>query len=111
MNEISLSPVEVMAGIGVLLVLLLVWRSGARRTREAANAARTGAHVVSLAGRVLFNAALIVAVQWVLITYQVDRWILLAALGLPALLASHTLTRALTVTTHEVPSRRGGARR
>ena len=64
----------------------------------------------SLAGRVAVNAVLIVLVQWVVITHRGDGWVLLAVLVVPALFASYTLTRALTVTTYE-PSRRRGERR
>ena len=56
-----------------LIVLFVVWRAGARRARAAAEAARSGARLVSLAGRVLFNAGLIVAVQWVVITHAGSR--------------------------------------
>ncbi len=83
MSTINLSVTDVLAGGGVLLVLFLVWRSGTRRARAAAEAARSGARLVSLAGRVLFNAALIVAVQWVVIAYAGDRWLLLAVLACP----------------------------
>jgi hypothetical protein len=91
------------------LTLLIIWRAGVRRARAAADAARSGARVLSLAGRVLFTAGLIVAVQWVVISHPENKWLLLAVLGLPALFASHALTRALTVTT--VDSRRGRGRR
>jgi cytochrome b561 len=106
---LNLTPTEIMAGLGVLLVLVLVWRAGARRAKAAADAARAGARLVSLVGRVLFTAVLIVVVQWIVITYSGESWLTLGALGLPALLAGHTLTRALTVTTSE-PRRRGGGR-
>lgn len=106
-----MSPVEIMAGLGALSVLLVVWRAGARRARAAADAVRTGSRVVSLAGRVLFTAGLIVAVQWVVITHRPSVGLLLAVLGLPALAASYALTRALTVTTQDMPRRRGGGRR
>lgn len=105
----ELTPVQVLAGVGVLLSLLLVWRSGARRARAAA--ARSGARLLSLFGRVLFTAGLIVGVQWLVITRpDGNPWLLLAALGLPALFASYTLTRALTVTTVDTPNKRGGHR-
>ena len=110
MTAISVTPVEVMAGLGTILVLLMVWRSGARRARAAADTARAGARLMSLTGRVLCNAALIVAVQWVVITYQANHWVLLAVLGLPALFASYALTRALTVSTIDMPRQRGGRR-
>ena len=111
MTTISLSPVEVMAGVGVLAVLLVVWRSGARRARAAAEAARSGAQLMSLAGRVAFTAGCLVGVQWVVITHRPGGWLLLGVLGIPALFASYTLARALTVTTHDMSHRRGGGRR
>jgi hypothetical protein len=106
----DLTSTQVMAGVGALLVLAWVWRAGARRARAAADAARSGARLLSLTGRVLFTAGLIMAVQWLVLTHpSVNGWAVLAALGLPALFASYTLTRALTVTTVDV-RRRGGHR-
>jgi hypothetical protein len=110
MNGITLTPVEVLAGIGVLLLLLIVWRWSVRRARAAADAARAGARVLSLAGRGVFTAGLIVAVQWVVITHPDNKCVLLVVLGFPALFASYALTRALTVTTVDGPRRRGGRR-
>jgi hypothetical protein len=108
---LELTPTQVFAGLGVLLTLMLVWRSSARRARAAATAARAGARLLSLFGRVLFTAGLIVGVQWLVITRpDGNPWVLLAALGLPALFASYTLTRALTVTTVDTERRRGGRR-
>jgi hypothetical protein len=107
----GLTPVQVLAGVGVLLVLLSVWRASARRARAAADAARTSARLLSLAGRVAFTAGLIVGVQWLVITHPTGNgWVLLAVLGLPALFASYTLTKALTVTTLDSPRERGGRR-
>jgi hypothetical protein len=103
----ELTSAQVLSGLAVLLTLLLAWRAGARRAR----AARSGARLLSLAGRVLFTAGLIVGVQWVVITRpDGNPWVLLAVLGLPALFASYTLIRALTVTTVDVPRGRGGRR-
>lgn len=110
MSTINLTPTEILAGIGALLILLFLWRWSVRRARAAANAARAGARLLSLTGRVLFTAGLIVAVQWVVIMHPDSKWSLLAVLGLPALFASHSLTRALTVTTVDTPRRRGGRR-
>jgi hypothetical protein len=111
MTSISLTPTQIAAGLGVLLALFVVWRATVRRARAAADAARTGARLLSLAGRVLFTAALIVGVQWLVITHpSASKWLLLAVLGLPALFASYTFTRALTVTTVDIPRRRGGRR-
>jgi hypothetical protein len=110
MTTINLTPTEILAGIGALLILLSIWRWSTRRARAAAEAARAGARLLSLAGRVLFTAGLIVAVQWVVIMHPDTKWLLPAVLGLPALFSSYALTRALTVTTVDTPRRRGGRR-
>ena len=109
MNGLTVTPTQILAGVGVLIVLFWVWRAGARRAKAAAEAARSGARLVSLVGRVLFNAGLIVAVQWVVIAHPGSPWLLFAVLGLPALFASYALTRAMTVTTVDT-SKRGGRR-
>ncbi|GAB3150147.1 hypothetical protein GCM10027258_47790 [Amycolatopsis stemonae] len=109
MNGLTVTPTQILAGVGVLIVLFWVWRAGARRAKAAAEAARSGARLVSLAGRVLFNAGLIVAVQWVVIAHPGSPWLLFVVLGLPALFASYALTRAMTVTTVDT-SKRGGRR-
>ncbi|MEU4667523.1 hypothetical protein AB0F91_06010 [Amycolatopsis sp. NPDC023774] len=109
MNGLTVTPTQILAGVGVLLVLFWVWRAGARRAKAAAEAARSGARLVSLVGRVLFNAGLIVAVQWVVIAHPGSMWLLITVLGLPALFASYALTRAMTVTT--VDTRKRGGRR
>jgi hypothetical protein len=112
--NVHVTAVELLAGVGGLMALVWVWRAGARRAR-AADAARAGARLVSLAGRVAFTAGLITGVQWLVITRPaVSGWAVLAVLavlGLPALVAAHTLTRALTITTQDSPRRRGGGRR
>lgn len=107
----QLSVEQVAAWVGVLLVLAWVWRASAHRARAVADRARSGARLLSLTVRVLFGAGVIVGVQWLVLTHpQVSGWGVLAALGLPALFASYTLTRALTVTTVDLPRRRGGRR-
>lgn len=113
MTAISLTPVDLMAGLGGLAVLAFVWRSGVRRARAAAETARTGARLVSLAGRVVVGAAVLTGVQWMALTYPGAPWtVRVAALGLPALVSSYTLVRALTVTTVDIrrETRRGGRR-
>lgn len=107
-----LTTTELLAGTGALTALVWVWRAGARRTKAAADAARSSARLLSLTGRVVFLAGLITGVQWLVITRpSVSGWAVLAVLGLPALFAAFTLTRALTVTTVDMPRRRGGGRR
>ncbi|HEX5407936.1 MAG TPA: hypothetical protein VFX16_37195 [Pseudonocardiaceae bacterium] len=103
------SPAELFAALAVALVVLWAWRASARRARRAADAARQGARLLSLTGRVVVGAALLSGVQWMALTYPGAPWFVrVAALALPALISSHTLTRALTVTTIE--TRRGGRR-
>lgn len=104
---LNLGPTELLAGVGVLVSLFMIWRTSARRAKAAAKAARSSVRLLSLGGRVLITASLIVGVQLVVITYaSANRWLLLAVLGLPALFASYTLTRALTVTTWNRDGRR-----
>ena len=107
---VNLTPTEVLAAVGVLLTLVMVWRSGTQRARRAAEAARAGARVVSLAGRVLLTAGMIVGVQWVVITYAAGSSLFWVALAVPALIAGHVLTRALTVTALDTTRRRGERR-
>lgn len=109
---LTLTPTQILAGAGVLLALFVVWRFGARKARRAADAARAGARVVSLAGRVLFTGAAFMGVQWLVITHPGNPTLLLVVLGVPDLIAAHVLTRALTVTSLDTTrSRRGGGRR
>jgi hypothetical protein len=106
-TTISLTTEQILAGVGVLVIILWVWRASVRQAKAAAEAARSGARLLSLAGRVLFTAGLIVGVQWVVITHPGSPWLVLAVLGLPALFSSYALTRALTVTTVDSPRRKG----
>lgn len=107
---LHLTPVQVLAVVGALLVLVLVWRASSRAARRAADTAKSGARLMSLTSRVVLTAVVIVLVQWVVIAYPADTALLWVVLGLPALLASYTLTRALTVTTSDLPHRKGGRR-
>ena len=104
---INLTPTQLLAGLGVALLLLIVWRSGARKAKAAKGAAQASARLLSLTGRVLVTAGGIVGVQWLAITHPGNTTLLLVVLGLPALFASYTLTRALTVTGVDGPRRRG----
>jgi hypothetical protein len=107
----GLTVEQVAIGVVCLLVLTWVWRASARRARARRDVARSGTRLLSLTGRVVFTAGLIMAVQWLVLTHpQVSGWAVLAALGLPALFASYTLTRAVTVTTVDTPRKRGDRR-
>ena len=98
-----------MATLGVLSVLVKAV-VGARRAATAAEIARVGTSPVSLLGRVLVTALVIVGVQWLVITHPGHRTLLLVVLGFPALVTSFTLVKALTVTEIR-PSQSRGARR
>lgn len=102
----DLTPTQIMAAVGVLLALIVVWRWSAKKARRAADRARASARVVSLAGRVLVTAGLLVGVQWIVITHPSgNQPLLLVVLALPDLLAAYVLTRTLTVTSMDVTRR------
>ncbi|MGH3888186.1 MAG: hypothetical protein ACRDSZ_16750 [Pseudonocardiaceae bacterium] len=107
---IDVSPTQMVAMIGVLLVMVMMWRSGTRRARRAAAAAHAASRVVSLAGQVLITAGVIVGGQWIVITYAPGSTLFWVVLALPALIAGHVLTKALTVTSLDVTHRRGHQR-
>lgn len=107
---IDLTPVEVLAAVGVLLALIIVWRAGSRRARRAADVARAGARVVSLAGRVIVSGGAMLGVQWLVITHVDNLTLLLILLAVPDVIAAHVITRALTVTELSTTHRRGDRR-
>lgn len=93
---VDLTPTQIVAALGVLLALLMLWRSGARRGRRAADAAYGASRVASLAGHVLGTAGVIVGVQWMSITYAPGSTLFWVVLAVPALITAHTLTRLVT---------------
>lgn len=107
----TVMPEQLLAGLGVLLALVLMWRIGTKRARRAAEKARASARVVSLAGRVIFMGTAMIGVQWLVITHPGNTTLLLVVLGLPDMIAGYTLTRVLTVTSTDIITRRGGDRR
>lgn len=107
---LNLTPVQMLAGLGVLVLVVVVWRASVRSARRAADAARTSARLMSLAGRVAFTAGVIAAAQWIVMTHPTSTVLRWLVIGLPALCAGYALTRALTVTTLDVPNKRGGRR-
>ncbi|MGH4007508.1 MAG: hypothetical protein ACRDTH_04965 [Pseudonocardiaceae bacterium] len=107
---IDVTPTQVIAALGVLLALAMMWRTGTKRTRRAAEAAHAASRVASLAGHVFVTAGVIVGVQWVAITYAPGTMLFWAVLAGPALIAGHVLTKALTVTSLDVTHRRGDRR-
>ena len=95
-----------------MLALVLKTRTRMKRARVAAEIAQVGTSAVSLVGRVLVTAGAITGTQWLVITYAAANTTLLwVVLAVPALLAAHTLTKALTVTEVRPAPRRGGGHR
>jgi hypothetical protein len=107
---LNLTPVHLLAGLGVLVFVVLVWRASMRSARKASDATRAGARLMSLAGRVGFTAGVIAVAQWIVMTYPTSSLLRWVVLGLPALCAGYALTKALTVTSLDVPHKRGGRR-
>lgn len=101
-----------LGGMAALAVLSVVAKArvNARRAVAAAEIARVGTSPVSLLGRVLLTALVIVSAQWLVLTHSTNRTLLLIVLGFPALVTSFTLVKALTVTEIR-PSRSRGDRR
>jgi hypothetical protein len=97
-----------MAAFGLLTIVVKA-QSRARRARAAAGITRVGTSAVSLLGRVVTTALVIVGAQWLVITHPPNHTLFWITLGLPALLASYTLTKALTV--FEIHPRSKGGRR
>ena len=109
-----MSGVELfLGGIAALAVLSVVVkaRAGVKKARAAAEIAHVGTSPVSLGGRVLVTALVIVGVQWLVITNVDDQMWWWVALGAPALVTAVTVTKALTVMQISPSQRRGGARR
>jgi hypothetical protein len=107
---VNVTATQVLALVGVLVIVTMMWRSGTRRARRAAQAAHAASRVVSLAGHVVITEAVIVGVQWLVITYAASSTLFWVALALPALITGHVLTRAVTVTSVDVTYRRGDRR-
>lgn len=102
-----------LGGMAALALVSVVVKAQAsvKRARLAAEIARVGTSPVSLVGRVLVTALVIVGAQWLVITHADNvtlRWLVL---GLPALVTAYTLTRALTVVEVTSSRRRQGDRR
>jgi hypothetical protein len=107
---VNLSPTQVIAVLGVLLALVMVWRSGTRRGCRAADAAHMASRVASLLGYVLGLAGVIVGIQWMAITYAPGSTMFWVVLAVPALITAYVTTRALAVTSLDVTHHRGNRR-
>ena len=77
--------------------------------RRARRVAQDTSRRVSMLGRVLLGAAVIVGVQWAVLSRSDSAGLKIAVLVLPALVAAGAVVRSLTITM--VDGRRGGERR
>lgn len=93
---IDLSLTQVIAALGVLLALGMMFRSGTRRGRRSAEATCGASRVGSLAGYLLGTAGVIVGVQWWAITYAPGSTLFWMVLAVPALITAHALIRSVT---------------
>jgi hypothetical protein len=93
------------------LVLVWAWTAGARTGRRAERATRTVTRMGSTTGRTLICAAVIVGVQWAVITWTTHPGVIATVLGVPALIAGGAVARLLTVEQSAHLQRRGGGRR
>jgi hypothetical protein len=105
--ELFLSGMAALALVSVVVKA----RAGDKRARVAAEIAQVGTSPVSLVGRVLVTALVIVSVQWLMITHANNVTLRWAVFGFPALVTAYTLTKALTVVEVNSSRRRGGGRR
>lgn len=103
-------PLAAAVLLAAMVGVVAVWRGSRRKAKRVAAQAREATRVVSLAGRMLLMAGVIVGGQWVVFTHTHGTTARAVVLGLPALFAAHTLTRAVTVTGTTTTTRRGGAR-
>ncbi len=106
---------QVMIGLLVLagLGLVSIWTSGARSGRKAQRAVREVTRLAGTAGRAVVVAAVLVGVQWAVITLTDHPVAWAVALGLPAVFAGTTVARLVAVTQviRTVPGRGRGGRR
>jgi hypothetical protein len=106
-----MSGVElILGGVAALAVISVIVkaRAGVRSARAAAEIARVGTSPVSVVGRVVVTALVIVGVQWLVITHSDNLLLWWVVLGFPALITAYTLTKALTVVQISTSQRRGG---
>jgi hypothetical protein len=99
-----------MAALALVSVIVKA-RAGVQRARVAAEIAQVGTSPVSLVGRVLVTALVIVGAQWLMITHADNMTLRWVVFGCPALVTAYTLTKALTVVEVNSSRRRGGGRR
>jgi hypothetical protein len=88
-----LIALAVLAGIGVLAALTYAMSA----THRAARGLRQATSAVSSLVRTLVAAAVITGIQWAIAANVHDWRVLLAVLGVPALLAGRTLARMFAV--------------
>src|SRR5690606_20973231 len=105
------SLVQPLVANGAALSVVVPGKVAAMKRRKRREDERPSARLLSLFGRVVVTALLIVGVQWaVLVAAPNNHGLLLGILAVPALFAAHAITKAVTVTTADAPRTRGGRR-
>jgi hypothetical protein len=99
-----------LGGVAALAIIssIVKARAGVKSAQAAAEIARVGTSPVSLVGRVVVTALVIVGVQWFVISHSENVLLWWVVLGFPALITAYTLTKALTVMQISTSQRRGG---
>jgi hypothetical protein len=105
-------PQTVLIVLGVLTVLgaLAAFASGRRAAKKAAKGVREVTRMTSMAFRTLVTAAVIVGVQWAIVSNATDTRVIVITLAVPALFAGASVARLLAVTEVVHSARRGGYR-
>lgn len=90
---------QMLIGLGALagLGLLSCWAYVRRASRRAANGVREATRFTTNLTRAVVVAAVITGLEWVIVAHVTDWRIVLAVLGVPALLAGSTVARLFTV--------------
>lgn len=96
----------ILASFLAVAALIAVVRGTAKATGKARQISRMSGTTV----RVLLTTAVLVGAQWLLIAHTTDWRVIAAVLAVPAFVTATRLVRALTVTTTEVPTVKGGRR-
>jgi hypothetical protein len=86
--------VVALAGLGVLAAFRSGARGAYRMARQTQEVTRIGGNL----GRALASAAVIVAIQWVVVSFTTDPRSWGVALGVPALFAGAAIARMFSVT-------------
>jgi hypothetical protein len=101
--DVLLVGLAVLAGLGVIAAFRSGARSAYRLARQTQHVRRMGGNLI----RALASAAVIVGLQWAVVSLTSDAWAWVLALGVPALFAGSVIARLFSVTELHDPYGRG----